>query len=138
SEFPTTVETAQEAVRGGDDVVLGAPNVVRGGSHIGWIGAADMIARGCCTILASDYYYPAPLIASFRLAKEGVAPLEEAWAYVCERPAAPAILHARGVMKAGRRADLVLVEPSDPTPPKAAARIVGGGLLYLPAGGPLQ
>ena len=72
AEFPTTIETAQEAAEEGDDVVLGAPNVVRGGSHIGWIGAADMVARGFCTILASDYYYPAPLLAAFRLAADGV------------------------------------------------------------------
>jgi alpha-D-ribose 1-methylphosphonate 5-triphosphate diphosphatase len=138
SEFPTTVETAQEAVRGGDDVVLGAPNVVRGGSHIGWIGAADMIARGCCTILASDYYYPAPLIASFRLAKDGVAPLEQAWAYVSERPARAANLDDRGVIEAGRRADLVLADASDPIRPQVAATIVNGRLLYLSASGRLQ
>ena len=56
AEFPTNVETATDAIQAGDDVVMGAPNVVRGGSHTGWIGAADMIGRGYCTILASDYY----------------------------------------------------------------------------------
>ncbi len=82
AEFPTTLETAEDATKAGDDIVMGAPNVVRGGSHIGWIGAADMIARGFCTILASDYYYPAPLLAAFRLAADGVVPLNEAWAFV--------------------------------------------------------
>src|SRR5262249_15366898 len=72
AEFPTTIETAQEAASGGDHVVLGAPNVVRGGSHIGWINAKDMIARGMCSILASDHYYPAPLPAAFPLAPHGV------------------------------------------------------------------
>ena len=63
AEFPTTVETAEHSVNGGDDVVLGAPNVVRGGSHVGWINATEMIKRRLCTVLASDYYYPAPLLA---------------------------------------------------------------------------
>ena len=49
AEFPTTIETAQAAASAGDDIVLGAPNVVRGGSHTGWIDATDMIGRGFCS-----------------------------------------------------------------------------------------
>jgi alpha-D-ribose 1-methylphosphonate 5-triphosphate diphosphatase len=78
SEFPKNVETAREAAGASDEIVLGAPNVMRGGSHIGWIDASDMIARGLCSVLASDYYYPAPLIAAFRLAEIAVTPLERA------------------------------------------------------------
>lgn len=131
SEFPTTVETAQAAAAAGDDVVLGAPNVVRGGSHLGWIDAADMIARGCCTVLASDYYYPAPMLAAFRLAADGIASLEQAWAYVSERPARAAGLADRGVIAAGRRADLVLVEASDSLRPRTVATIANGRFVYL-------
>ena len=71
AEFPTTVETAEEAAAQGDDIVLGAPNVVRGGSHTGWIDATEMIGRGLSSVLASDYYYPAPLLAAFALAAGG-------------------------------------------------------------------
>lgn len=131
AEFPATIETAEEATRAGDDVVLGAPNVVRGGSHIGWIGAADMIARGFCTILASDYYYPAPLLAAFRLAADGVAPLETAWAYVSERPAKAAGLSDRGVLQSGRRADVILVDASDSRRPKVAATMSNGRIVHL-------
>src|ERR1700719_292303 len=46
AEFPTTEETARDAAAHGDDIVLGAPNVVRGGSHIGWIDAKDLVRRG--------------------------------------------------------------------------------------------
>ena len=53
--------------------------MVRGGSHTGWTKASDMIAKGLCSILASDYYYPAPLLAAFRLAADGVLPLPVAW-----------------------------------------------------------
>src|SRR5712671_807056 len=130
AEFPTTIETAQEAAGAGDHIVLGAPNVVRGGSHIGWINAKDMIARGLCSILASDYYYPAPLIAAFRLAADGVTTIEKAWALVSEIPAAAVDLTDRGVIAARRRADLILVEATGRRP-HVVATIVAGRLVYL-------
>ena len=138
AEFPTTVETAQDATAAGDDIVMGAPNVVRGGSHIGWIGAADMIARGCCTILASDYYYPAPLLAAFRLAADGVAPLEQAWSYVSARPAKAAGLTDRGALAAGKRADVIAVDASDARRPKVVAAIANGRVVHLGEAGRLQ
>lgn len=131
SEFPTTMETAQAASEAGDDIVLGAPNVVRGGSHIGWIGAADMIARGFCTVLASDYYYPAPLLAAFRLAADDIVPLEKAWRYVSTQPAIAAGLHDRGALEAGRRADLIIVDGADPRRPKIVATIANGRIAHL-------
>jgi len=131
AEFPTTMETAEKATRAGDDVVLGAPNVVRGGSHIGWTNAADMIARGFCTILASDYYYPAPLLAAFRLAADGVVPLQEAWRYVSERPAKAAGLTDRGRIEPGSRADVVVVDASDALRPKAVATIANGRIVHV-------
>jgi alpha-D-ribose 1-methylphosphonate 5-triphosphate diphosphatase len=131
AEFPTTVETAQDAIAAGDDVVLGAPNVVRGGSHIGWIGASDMIARGCCTILASDYYYPAPLLAAFRLAADGTVSLETAWNYISRNPARAAGLDNRGTLDAGKRADVILVDASHARRPRLVATICKGQLAYL-------
>jgi alpha-D-ribose 1-methylphosphonate 5-triphosphate diphosphatase len=131
AEFPTTVETAQDAIAAGDDIVLGAPNVVRGGSHIGWIGASDMIARGCCTILASDYYYPAPLLAAFRLAADETAPLAEAGNYVSRHPARAAGLDDRGTLEAGKRADVILVDATDARRPRVVATICEGELAYL-------
>jgi len=130
SEFPTTLATAQEAVAHGDDIVLGAPNVVRGGSHTGWTNAKDMIARGLCSILASDYYYPAPLIAAFRLVADDVAPLARAWALVSETAAAAAGLADRGTIACGRRADLILVDAQD-TRPRVVATIVAGRIVHL-------
>jgi len=130
AEFPTTIETAKEAAGAGDHIVLGAPNVVRGGSHIGWIDAKDMIARGLCSILASDYYYPAPLIAAFRLAADGVTTIEKAWALVSEIPAAAVGLTDRGVIAGRRRADLILVEAAGGRP-HVVATIVAGRVVYL-------
>jgi alpha-D-ribose 1-methylphosphonate 5-triphosphate diphosphatase len=130
AEFPTTLATAQEAAAHGDDIVLGAPNVVRGGSHTGWTNAKDMVARGLCSILASDYYYPAPLIAAFRLVAEGVAPLHRAWALISETAASAAGLSDRGAIARGRRADLILVDTSEARP-RVVATIVAGRIVHL-------
>jgi len=130
AEFPTTVETAQEAAANGDDIVLGAPNVVRGGSHTGWTDAKDMIRRGLCSVLASDYYYPAPLLAAFRLVAEDVLPLSAAWALISATAAAAAGLNDRGVIAPGRRADLILVD-SQGERPRVVATIVAGRIVHF-------
>ena len=115
----------------GDFIVFGAPNVVRGGSHTGWTKAADMIAKGLCSILASDYYYPAPLLAAFRLAADGMLPLAQAWALISAAPAAAAGLTDRGVLAAGRRADIILVDDAVPLRPRIVAVIAAGRLVHL-------
>jgi alpha-D-ribose 1-methylphosphonate 5-triphosphate diphosphatase len=133
AEFPTTIETAQAAASAGDDIVLGAPNVVRGGSHTGWIDATDMIGRGFCSVLASDYYYPAPLLAAFALATRGVLPLEQAWRLVSETPAAAVGLTDRGRLALGARADVIVVDASAARQPRVVATIVAGRVVHLAA-----
>jgi alpha-D-ribose 1-methylphosphonate 5-triphosphate diphosphatase len=137
AEFPVNMETAREAAAGGDAIVFGAPNVVRGGSHIGWTKAADMVAKGLCSVLASDYYYPAPLLAAFRLAADGVLPLPQAWDLVSAAPARAAGLADRGVIAEGQRADLVLVDDKAPMRPRVVAVMVAGRLVHLTEGGRL-
>jgi alpha-D-ribose 1-methylphosphonate 5-triphosphate diphosphatase len=131
AEFPVNEETAREAAEAGDFVVFGAPNVVRGGSHTGWTKAADMIAKGLCSILASDYYYPAQLLAAFRLADDGVLPLAEAWNLISAAPARAAGLADRGVLAEGRRADIILVDDELPLRPRIVAVIAAGRLVHL-------
>jgi alpha-D-ribose 1-methylphosphonate 5-triphosphate diphosphatase len=131
AEFPVNEETAREAAEAGDFVVFGAPNVVRGGSHTGWTKAADMIAKGYCSILASDYYYPAQLLAAFRLADDGVLPLAEAWNLISAAPARAAGLADRGVLAEGRRADIILVDDELPLRPRIVAVIAAGRLVHL-------
>jgi alpha-D-ribose 1-methylphosphonate 5-triphosphate diphosphatase len=131
AEFPTNAETAEEAAAHGDHIVFGAPNVVRGGSHTGWVGAADMIRRGLCSVLASDYYYPSQLLAAFRLAADGVMALPAAWRLVSEAPAAAVGLADRGRVEAGRRADLLLVDEESGPRPRVVAAIVAGRVAYL-------
>jgi alpha-D-ribose 1-methylphosphonate 5-triphosphate diphosphatase len=131
AEFPVNEETAREAASGGDAIVFGAPNVVRGGSHTGWTKASDMIAKGLCSVLASVYYYPAPLLAAFRLANDGVLPLPQAWNLISAAPARAAGLSNRGAIRKGCRADLVLVDDAIPMRPRIVAVIAAGRLVHL-------
>lgn len=131
AEFPVNEATAREAAAAGDFIVFGAPNVVRGGSHTGWTKASDMIEKGLCSVLASDYYYPAPLLAAFRLAVDGILPLAQAWQLISAAPAQAAGLADRGRLATGLRADLILVDDEVPLRPRLVVVIAGGRLVHL-------
>lgn len=131
SEFPINEATARAAIEGHDFTVFGAPNVVRGGSHTGWTNAAEMVSKGLCSILASDYYYPAPLLAAFMLAADNVLSLSQAWMLVSGAPAMATGLHDRGRIASGMRADIILVDASDPLRPSVVAAIAAGRLVHL-------
>ncbi|MBV9459805.1 MAG: alpha-D-ribose 1-methylphosphonate 5-triphosphate diphosphatase [Bradyrhizobium sp.] len=131
AEFPINEETAREAAAGGDAIVYGAPNVVRGGSHTGWTKASDMIEKGLCSVLASDYYYPAPLLAAFRLAHDRVLPLGKAWDLISAAPAHAAGLSDRGKLANGQRADILLVDDTKALRPRIVAVIAAGRLVHL-------
>ncbi|MCA0963536.1 alpha-D-ribose 1-methylphosphonate 5-triphosphate diphosphatase [Salipiger bermudensis] len=128
SEFPETVEAAQAAHDGGDAVVLGAPNVVRGASHAGNVAASALIGLGLCDALASDYHYPAPARAAWRCVELGLLDEAQAWRMVSEGPARLLGLEDRGRLEPGLRADLVVMD-------RASRRIVltmaGGRIAWL-------
>ena len=126
----TELDRAVANASQGDDIVLGAPNVVRGGSHTGWIDATEMIGRGFCSVLASDYYYPAPLLAAFVLVERGILPLPQAWPLVSRTPAAAVGFADRGTVAVGRRADLIIVDASRGQP-RVVATIVAGRIVHL-------
>ena len=130
AEFPTNEPTAETARELGDAIVFGAPNVVRGGSHAGAPSATEMVRQELCSVLASDYSYPAPLHAAFKLADEGILPLEKAWALISANPAGAAGLTDRGRIAPGQRADLVMVEKQDGRRPKLRAALVAGEPVY--------
>ncbi|MFK7753694.1 MAG: alpha-D-ribose 1-methylphosphonate 5-triphosphate diphosphatase [Sedimentitalea sp.] len=110
AEFPMTIGPTQDARDNGDLVIFGAPNVVRGGSHIGSLAAADMVEAGLCDVLASDYFYPAMLAAVARLDAEKRAPRHHLWSLLSSGPARAMSLSDRGNIVLGQRADLVLVD----------------------------
>ncbi|PIV74180.1 MAG: alpha-D-ribose 1-methylphosphonate 5-triphosphate diphosphatase [Rhodobacteraceae bacterium CG17_big_fil_post_rev_8_21_14_2_50_65_11] len=128
AEFPETLAAARAAHAAGDPVVMGAPNVVRGGSHDKKVSAEAVIRDGACDALASDYHYPAPRHAAFALADRGAMPLAEAWALISARPAAVMGWTDRGWLETGARADLVII---DRATRRVAATLAGGQIAYL-------
>jgi len=130
SEFPTCEEAARAAKDHDEYVVLGAPNVLRGRSHLAaGMDARQAVSAGLCDILASDYYYPALTEAPFILEHETGLPLAETWKLVSENPAKAAGLHDRGVIAPGKRADMVLVDVQGARP-RIMATIVAGRLVH--------
>jgi len=111
-EFPLAPEVAADAVAHGEHVIMGGPNVIRGGSHMGALSAEEAIGDGLCTVLASDYYYPSLLHAAERLVDRGVADLDRAWSLVSRNAADAMGLDDRGVIEIGRRADIAVVDCS--------------------------
>ena len=128
SEFPETEAAARAAIDAGDAVVLGAPNVVRGASHAGNASALDLVAAGLCDALASDYHYPSPARAAWRLAELGVLDEAQAWALVSAGPARVLGLTDRGRLEDGLRADLVISEQDTR---RVAVTIAGGQIAHM-------
>ena len=128
SEFPETKEAAEAARENGDGVVLGAPNVVRGGSHAGNVSATTLVAMGLCDALASDYHYPSLRRAALMLERTGVLSLVDAWALVSSGPARLLGFTDRGRIEPGLRADLVVLDGQSR---RVAATISGGRVSYM-------
>ncbi|NOC43750.1 alpha-D-ribose 1-methylphosphonate 5-triphosphate diphosphatase [Ruegeria sp. HKCCD7559] len=128
AEFPETLEAAEAARSAGDHVILGSPNVVRGGSHKGNASAVELIAMGLCDALASDYHYPSPRRAALMLAKTGLLDLAGAWALVSSGPARVLDMQDRGTLVPGKRADLVIL---DADTHRVAATLAGGRVSYM-------
>lgn len=127
-EFPTSTSAAHAAHAVGDPVIMGAPNVVRGGSQSGNISAEQLIRRGLCDALVSDYYYPALTQAAFRLVDDGIRTLPEAWAMISSNPADILGLFDRGRIEYGKRADLTVINRDTR---RVEATISGGRITYL-------
>ena len=125
-EFPKTRLAAAAARAFGETAILGAPNVIRGGSQSGGIDATTAIRDGLCDVLASDYYYPAMLQAAMRLCGSGMIGTAEAWSLVARAPAMATGLADRGALEVGLRADIIVVDDSDPRLPRVVAAIAGG------------
>jgi alpha-D-ribose 1-methylphosphonate 5-triphosphate diphosphatase len=109
AEFPTTMVAAEASHNAGLAVMMGAPNVVRGGSHSGNIAATDLAREGCLDVLSSDYVPGALLLAAFMLPEAAGISLPEAIGMVSATPAKAAHLKDRGEIAPGKRADLVRV-----------------------------
>ena len=110
AEFPTTIEAASASREAGMATVMGAPNVVRGGSHSGNVAAQTLAAAGVLDILSSDYVPASLLLGALALQDvPGIGGLPGAIRLVSKNPAQATGLHDRGEVAAGKRADLLRV-----------------------------
>ena len=117
AEFPTTIEAARGLHHAGIDILMGAPNVVRGGSHSGNIAAVDLAREGLLDILSSDYIPSSLLMAALQLPQRVPAiDLASAVRTVTKTPAEAVGLNDRGEIAPGKRADLIRVHVARDVP----------------------
>nr|WP_259913816.1 alpha-D-ribose 1-methylphosphonate 5-triphosphate diphosphatase [Jannaschia sp. M317] len=115
AEFPTTVEAAEACRAHGIAVMMGAPNLIRGGSHSGNVAAHDLAKANLLDIVSSDYVPSALLLSAFRLA-DIWNDLPRAIATVTRNPAEAVRLRDRGALRTGLRGDVLRVRKIDQTP----------------------
>ena len=115
AEFPTTVEAAQACRDQGIAVMMGAPNLIRGGSHSGNVAAEDLAKQDLLDIVSSDYVPSAQLLSAFHLARIW-DDLPRAIATVTRNPAQAARLYDRGVLNVGMRGDVLRVRQTEAAP----------------------
>jgi alpha-D-ribose 1-methylphosphonate 5-triphosphate diphosphatase len=115
AEFPTTIDAAQALHSAGIPVLMGAPNLVLGGSHAGNIATSQLAKIGVLDVLSSDYMPGSLLMAALLLPKcvPGID-LAASVRTVSKAPAEVVGLNDRGEILTGKRADLIRV------------RVVGG------------
>jgi alpha-D-ribose 1-methylphosphonate 5-triphosphate diphosphatase len=117
SEFPTTLLAAEAARERGMVTVMGAPNVVKGGSQSGNVSALDLARAGLLDVLASDYVPISLLAATLRLTGEDLGfSLSDAVKLASLNPARAAGLDDRGEIAVGKRADLIRLRLVDGQP----------------------
>ncbi len=110
AEFPTTLDAAKEAHRHGLQILMGAPNLILGGSHSGNISAMELVERNLVDIISSDYVPQSLLQAMFLIAHATEKPLYQAMQLFAFNPAKAIGLEGdRGSLEIGKRADLITV-----------------------------
>jgi len=109
SEFPTTMAAAEAARSARMLIVMGGPNVVRGGSHSGNVAAADLARAKLLDALSSDYVPGSLMLGAMQLVEEAGWSLPVAISSVSLKPAQALGLNDRGRIAQGFRADLVRV-----------------------------
>jgi alpha-D-ribose 1-methylphosphonate 5-triphosphate diphosphatase len=108
AEFPVTVETARRQRELGMPILVGAPNIVRGGSQSGNLDARDLIQLGLADVICADYHAPSLLPSAFRLVEERLMELPAAIRMLTLDPARAVGLTDRGAIEPGQSADLLL------------------------------
>lgn len=125
SEFPTTVVAAQTARQLRMSVVMGAPNVVRGGSHSGNVAAIELARLDLLDCLSSDYVPSSLLSAAFGLVEQADFSVAKAIACVTNNVAQMLGLNDRGRIAPGLKADLVQVRHYQTLDGRRIPKVVG-------------
>ncbi len=112
AEFPTTLAAARACHGAGIPVMMGAPNILQGGSHSGNVAAMELAEQGLLDILSSDYAPSALLMGAMKLGRE-TGDLPGAVATVTRNPARAVGLSDRGEIAVGKRADLLTLREID-------------------------
>lgn len=129
SEFPVTLDIARAAKEQDFFTIVGAPNVLLGGSHSGNLSAEEAIQYDCADILCSDYYPAAMLHAIFQLHEKG-QDLNHLINMATLYPAqAVAMEDEIGSIKPGKKADIIIIEQLDDGYPILSKTMVNGELL---------
>ncbi|UAB91355.1 alpha-D-ribose 1-methylphosphonate 5-triphosphate diphosphatase (plasmid) [Ruegeria sp. SCSIO 43209] len=115
AEFPTTFEAAEACRTRNIAVMMGAPNLIRGGSHSGNVAAEDLAKADLLEIVSSDYVPSALLLSAFHLANVW-DDLPRAVATVTRNPAMAVGLDDRGILNVGLRGDVLRVRRMGQTP----------------------
>jgi alpha-D-ribose 1-methylphosphonate 5-triphosphate diphosphatase len=116
-EFPVNMSTAKKAREEGLDVILGAPNIIKGSSHSNNLSALDAIKAGYGNIICSDYMAASMIYAVFKIAGAGILALHEAVNMTSLNPANAAGLgKTKGSIEKGKDADMMLVDGSFEVP----------------------
>ncbi|MCF8149730.1 MAG: alpha-D-ribose 1-methylphosphonate 5-triphosphate diphosphatase [Burkholderiaceae bacterium] len=129
SEFPTTLLAARTARQSNLGVVMGAPNVVRNGSHSGNVSALELAQERLLDGLSSDYVPASLLHAAFLLTERAGWGLPDAVAVVSANPARLAGLNDRGEIAPGMRADLIRVHADSHVVSVTASWLEGNRIL---------
>ena len=125
SEFPTTLAAAQTARALALSIVMGAPNLVRGGSHSGNVAAIDLARLDLLDCLSSDYVPSSLLTAVFEMIDNADFPMAKAFACVTGNVAKMLGMHDRGLISPGMRADFVQVRVSSSPTGRRLPRVIG-------------
>jgi alpha-D-ribose 1-methylphosphonate 5-triphosphate diphosphatase len=127
AEFPADITLAAQSREYGAAVLMGAPNLVRGGSHLGLMSVAEAIKHKVLDCLCSDYHYPSLFYAPFKLQELGLMSFEQAWSLVSQRPAeAVGISDRKGKIAPGLDADFLLICSAHPLPSSIASVYIAG------------
>lgn len=127
AEFPASIVLAAQSRNYGAAVLMGAPNLIRGGSHVGYMSVAAAAKAEVLDCLCSDYHYPSLFYAPFKMAEMGLMSFEESWNLVSTHPAkAAGIADCKGAIAVGLEADFLLIKPGCALPSAIVAVYIRG------------